>query len=117
MLLLYILHWGEEEEHGYFWFGEVKDNCNGVRLIIKTHKNMNVENLDFTDPRIIAATITVVNQPYRFVRGYGPTGFDNSKNTIDLIYHQLQHAIKQQSVRRENILGVDLNEVSETPNL
>ena len=40
--------------------------------------------------------------------------FDNSKYNKDLIYHQLQRAIKQHSVERENILWFDMNEVCET---
>ena len=89
---LITLNTGEQYE--YHWCGKKKRREAGVGIIIKVDEQIQIQDPDFLDPRIMALNLRVYGFNIRVVNVYAPTETGGSQTEKDVFYRAVNKACK-----------------------
>ena len=77
------------EQYEFHWCCTKKRREAGVGILIKIDKQVEIQNTDYEDPRIMSINLKIYGFCLRVVNAYAPTETGGSKNEKDTFYRNL----------------------------
>ena len=99
-------------EYDFIWSGPKRRRDNGVGYLVKVDKNIEAEEPDTQDPRVIAMNINVYGFKMRLVNAYSPTNTDGSSCQKDDFYRKVRKACVSTSKNHKLIVAGDFNAIT-----
>ena len=94
------------EEFKFHWCGQKRRRDAGVGIMIKVHRDIEINTPDVLDPRLMAINLKVHGFNIRVVNGYSPTNCDGSEYQKETFYRLLtKSSIKDQKHQKVIVTG------------
>ena len=97
------------EKYAFIWCGMKKRREAGVAILIKVCSDIEFEEPDILDPRLIAINIQIRGFKLRLINVYSPTNSDGSEAAKDLFYKKIRNACKKHCRNQKLIINGDFN--------
>ena len=97
------------EQYEFHWCGTKKRREAGVGILIKVDKQVEIQNPDYEDPRIMSINLKIYGFCLRVVNAYASTETGGSKNEKDTFFRNLCKACNVKEKHRKLLVLGDLN--------
>ena len=87
-----IINLDNGDKYTFIWSGPKKRRLGGVGVLIKNCKEINFDDPDISETRMIAMNININGFKLRFINSYSPTDCDGSDSQKDAFYRSLKKA-------------------------
>ena len=101
------LNTGEKFE--FHWSGYKRKREAGVGILIRSDKNIQIENPDYNDPRVMGINLKVHGFNLRVVNVYSPTDCDGTDEQKQKFYSDIYKASKTSQNHQKLIITGDFN--------
>ena len=101
------------EKFEYHWSGYKRKREAGVGILIRVSKDIEINDPDFNEPRVMGINLIVHGFNLRIVNAYAPTDCDNSVEKKQKFYSDLKKACQKNNKHQKLLVAGDFNATTE----